>query len=188
MTNEEELFMQELASDPDYIAWCDQRNQEAMDEMLSMSDDKLEELFPQKYMVFVYGSLKRGFGNHGLLVGSKFLGVTDTVHHVYRMHSLGSFPAVVDTEEQHDNEAHAITGELYEVDFGTLKRLDMLEGNGCMYTRRLTSVYGTVGDIVEAWMYIMPSSSINESGPQYLVTNKFVRTDTNHNTQEWFQA
>jgi len=54
MTNEEEIFMQELGNDPEYVAWCDQRNQEAMEEMLSMDKNK--------YMVFVYGSLKRGFG------------------------------------------------------------------------------------------------------------------------------
>jgi len=69
--------------------------------------------------VVVYGSLKRGFGNHRLLETAEFVGPC-----VFRgtMYSLGGFPAVSlhgDTQ---------IVGELYDVDDATLSRLDGLEG------------------------------------------------------------
>jgi gamma-glutamylaminecyclotransferase len=182
--NDEDIFMQELASDPDYVAWCDQRKQEAMDEMCSMSDDQIEAMFPQKYMVFVYGSLKRGFGNHKLLEGSKFFGITETVYRNFRMHPLlGSFPAVTVAVD----DAFAIMGELYEVDSATMKRLDLLEGNGSMYTRRLVSVYNG-SEIVEAWMYLMSENDRLVKNNMVYSTNRFVYTDNKLGTQEWFQG
>lgn len=176
MTNEEELFMQELGNDPEYVAWCDQRNQEVMEEMLSINKNK--------YIVFVYGSLKRGFGNHTFLESSKFLGITETVYHNFRMHPLfGSFPAVTSTTD----DAYAIMGELYEVDFQTLKRLDMLEGDGKLYTRRLVSVWGNAR-IVDAWMYLMPEDDNFVKNNIVYRKDQYVYTDTNHNTQEWFKS
>ena len=182
--NEEDIFMQELASDPDYVAWCDRRKQEAIDEMCSMSDEQIEAISSQKYMIFVYGSLKRGFSNHKLLEDSKFFGLTETVYRNFRMHPLlGSFPAVTVAID----DAFAIMGELYEVDAATMKRIDMLEGNGTMYTRRLVSVYNG-SEIVEAWMYLMSENDKLIENNVIYSTGRFVYTDNNLGTQEWFQG
>lgn len=81
------------------------------------------------HKVFVYGSLKKGFGNHPLLQGSAFLGNTTTRDSHYVMGSFGAFPAV-------RRGGHLkVAGELYEVDSETLGRLDNLEGNGSFYKR-----------------------------------------------------
>lgn len=183
--SDEDIFMQELENDSEYVAWCEQHKQELIEEMLAKSEEELNKIFnmQHKYLVFVYGSLKRGFGNHGFLENSKFLGITDTVHRVYRMYPLfGSFPTVVATND----EAYAITGELYEVDYDTLKRLDILEGDGHMYTRRLTSVHNG-SDTVEAWMYMMPEDDRLIRDNVAYPSKRFVYTDSKLGTQEWFQ-
>lgn len=81
-------------------------------------------------LVLVYGSLKKGFGNHGCLGDSPMLGTVITPPE-YTMYSLGGFPGVVlggDT---------AISGEVYEVTDATLARLDRLEGVPTFYDRHL---------------------------------------------------
>lgn len=70
-------------------------------------------------IVLTYGSLRKGFHNHGLLGMSKFLGMTDVPG---KMYSLGSFPGV------RLDEPGSVKCEVYEVDDLTLKRLDKLEG------------------------------------------------------------
>jgi len=91
--------------------------------------------------VFVYGTLRRGGSNHGLLRTSRRLGEFVTPP-VYRMLDLGPFPGVVDGE-------HAIRGEVYEVSPAVLRRLDALEDHPRRYRRRvLQTPWG------RAWIYI----------------------------------
>lgn len=71
--------------------------------------------------LFVYGTLRRGCGNHRLLDGSEYHGIA--VLDGYRMVSLGGFPAIYRGEK-----GDTVTGEVYEVDAATLRRLDSLEG------------------------------------------------------------
>lgn len=73
-------------------------------------------------LVFVYGSLKEGFGNHRLISSFKKIG-EGTIEG--KMYSLGAFPAVVLDKENPD----LIHGEIYDVNTESgLERLDMLEG------------------------------------------------------------
>lgn len=72
------------------------------------------------YTIFVYGTLKRGFRNHYILDGSKFIGEATTMDE-YTMLDLGHFPGCV------EEDFCRIHGEVYEVDGTTLDRLDMLE-------------------------------------------------------------
>ena len=69
--------------------------------------------------VAVYGSLRKGLGNHRVLGDSKLIGKEWIPN--YEMFSLGSFPGI-------RNGKGAIYVEVYEVDNDTLKRLDTLEG------------------------------------------------------------
>jgi len=74
-------------------------------------------------VVAVYGSLRKGMGNHRLLANQTFLGETKTVEK-YAMYSLGGFPKV----SLEGDKVSQIVVELYEVDAPGLARLDMLEG------------------------------------------------------------
>lgn len=97
------------------------------------------------HKLFVYGSLKRGFGNHRFLWDSVFIGTTTTADSTYSMLTLGAFPAIIAEGED------AIEGELYEVDDDTLEQIDMLEGNGAFYDR--SQVLLSNGEV--AWMYLL---------------------------------
>ena len=98
-------------------------------------------------LVFVYGTLRKGCGNHRLLTEQVKLG-KDTIKG-YRMYSLhGGFPGVVEGNEQ-----DYVVGEVYEVD--TIRRLDGLEGyrpdepkRGLYDRKQVETIYGT------AWVYI----------------------------------
>lgn len=183
MNHDEEQFMQELSNDSEYLAWCDEHTQEAVDMMLSMSDAELEAMYPTKHKIFVYGSLKRGFGNHRILENSMFVGSTETVQHNFCMHPLhGSFPAVTIGPD----DSYAIMGELYEVDNQTLNHIDMLESNGSLYTRQLVTVYNGT-EIVEAWIYLMPENNKLVAASTVQRYDRYVHTDFEQNTQEWFQ-
>lgn len=181
----DDVCMQELASDPEYISWCEKYEEETQEHMSNLSDEEFERIYkPQdSYVVFVYGSLKRGFGNHRFLEGTEFLGAASTSNYVYRMHSLGPFPAVV------ENGDYAVSGELYKVDGVTMERLDMLEGNGSLYTRKLVSVRTTENEVVDAWiyLYLMPETSAGSVLASRNVVDRFVCTDGNRALQEWLQ-
>jgi gamma-glutamylcyclotransferase (GGCT)/AIG2-like uncharacterized protein YtfP len=103
--------------------------------------------------VFVYGSLKSGYSNHGVLKGSDFM--TDAqLDGNYRMVSLGAFPGVI----QDPDYERVISGEVYKVDSEGLAALDMLEGNGSFYTR--TKVKTNHG--LRVWCYFLPLSEYGE--------------------------
>jgi gamma-glutamylcyclotransferase (GGCT)/AIG2-like uncharacterized protein YtfP len=93
--------------------------------------------------VFVYGTLKKGFGNHGVLGDAKFI-CEDRTRYPYIMMDAG-FPVVMDTPPagKSPNDVHFVTGEVYEIPDdvygrGILRNLDGLEGEGRMYHRKVT--------------------------------------------------
>ncbi len=97
---------------------------------------------------FVYGTLKRGRGNHSLLSGAKFVGNGVTESDSFFMFTNGGFPYVLSNGKFH------ISGELFEVtDDVTEQRLDRLEGVPSHYVRMLTPI--RVGDdVIDAEMYV----------------------------------
>lgn len=80
--------------------------------------------------LFVYGTLKKGYGNHHILDGAKLIGNARMYNAV--MYSLGGFPGLQKTASLEDY----VDGELYDVDAGVLKRCDMLEGHPDFYIRK----------------------------------------------------
>lgn len=105
-------------------------------------------LTPQQ--VFVYGTLKQGFGNHRLLANSKFIGRC-TVPGV--MLHMGRIPAMVhvykDNTLSEKDTLCRVAGEVYEVSWDTLQRLDQLEGVPHLYNRQqIKTELGT------CWVYI----------------------------------
>lgn len=84
--------------------------------------------------IFVYGTLKRGYSNHGYLRGQKFIGMAMTQPR-YRLHDLGGYPGMVLDESG----GVSIHGEVWEVDAPCLARLDELEDiEGGEYAREVT--------------------------------------------------
>jgi len=87
--------------------------------------------------LFVYGTLRRGFENHGELGGATYLGSLLTEARCALVEREG-YPALVRGDE-------AIAGELYAVDAALLARLDVFEGAG--YVRGPVSLAdGSVAD------------------------------------------
>lgn len=127
---------------------------------------KLEGYIP----VFVYGSLRQGFHNHGLLNDLPFLGKAHTTIEKYEMQDTGSFPVVYERAvkmkgKKHNPVVGKIHGEVYVVDPKTLLQLDRLESNGRMYTRSLQWIFlsdqtfpekqrSHLSPSLKCWMYL----------------------------------
>lgn len=110
------------------------------------------------HKIFVYGTLKRGHGNHRLLANARFIG-TGISEPVFTMLHLGGFPGIVRSGET------AIHGELYEVDEGTLHRLDRLEGHPSFYERQPMKVV-LEGTEVAAEGYVLPLGYLSRGAKQ----------------------
>jgi len=97
-------------------------------------------------MVFVYGTLMKGYGNHrNYLSHSEFLGAGEITG--YALYAVSSFPGIV------PQGGAKVKGEVYNVDQDTLKRLDCLEGEGSLYLRKQVEILMN-GQRVQAWTYI----------------------------------
>lgn len=98
--------------------------------------------------VFVYGTLKKGHGNHRLLRHAEFLGRA-YVEGPWKLTNLGAFPAVV-----HSDVPARVFGEVFLINTEILSSLDMLEGYPHFYTRtKITTPLG------RAWMYHLNPAS-----------------------------
>jgi gamma-glutamylcyclotransferase (GGCT)/AIG2-like uncharacterized protein YtfP len=114
----------------------------------------------EKILVAVYGSLKKGFGNHGLLSDSKFIDKGCTFPN-YKLISMGSYPAALVGKK-------SLAVEIYEVSQKTLERLDQLEGHPSFYTRRFVPI-NTPNGREFAWMYTLCHLTSNYSHrPEYI--------------------
>ena len=76
----------------------------------------------KKYLVAVYGSLRRGMGNHQYYLSSSEYKGTFSTEPEYTLHSLSYYPGL-----KLDGNT-SIVMEVYEVDEETLKNLNRLEG------------------------------------------------------------
>lgn len=107
----------------------------------------------KKTTVFVYGTLRKGGGNHHLLEDADFISKGRTTHNAYKMVTNGGYPMVF-YSGPHDG--HRVFGELYSVNDGTLSMLDNLEGHPVFFRRRQISIEGEF-ETRQAWMYFGPS-------------------------------
>jgi gamma-glutamylaminecyclotransferase len=100
--------------------------------------------------VFVYGTLKEGYGNHRALAGSKALGRA-VIAGKYSLVDMGWYPGVLDHSADSAFPERRIGGEVYEIDDDTLNTLDMIEGHPSFYCReKVRTPYG------KAWAYLLP--------------------------------
>lgn len=125
------------------------------------------------YLVFVYGTLKRGFPNHHYMADCRFLSEGRTVER---------FPLVVGGDWfspyllPEAGEGHCVNGEVWEVPEAVMPALDALESvhlpNG--YRRREIAIERAGGDrICMAWTYFRERRHI-----------KIIHTDALHDYQD----
>jgi gamma-glutamylcyclotransferase (GGCT)/AIG2-like uncharacterized protein YtfP len=108
--------------------------------------------------IFVYGTLKHGFGNNRLLNGADFIGAASTVRPFVLLDS--GFPVLTPVGTGNMR----VRGEVYEfIDARILKQLDRLEGEGRMYDRKLIDVVDDDGNEIEVWAYIGCEDAFNHN-------------------------
>ncbi len=124
------------------------------------------------HLVFVYGTLKKGGANHGLLTGQVFLGKARAGPGV-TLYSLGDYPGLVFSPDDREG----VTGELWAVDSATLANLDELEGVDVgLYAREaaplvewpdaLTSVEAARAEL---YRYLRPVAPASHIGSYWIV-------------------
>lgn len=123
--------------------------------------------------VFVYGTLKKGYGNNILLGHSPCIHKqVRTLNPSFVMGCTGGFPVVRKTSGQF----FKIEGEMYSVNDETMKRLDRLEGYPSMYTRE--QILLDSGDT--AWIYLYRDERFN-----YFRDFPTVYKSTDNSAQIW---
>lgn len=103
--------------------------------------------------LFVYGTLKRGQRNAGLLSDQTFVR-TAVTEPLYRLYDCGSYPALVECPDS----GVGIEGEVYRIDDAIRPTLDELEGVPFLYQLvrvRLQDCSETV------WTYIYRQATVN---------------------------
>ncbi len=103
------------------------------------------------YSVFVYGTLKKGRGNHAhYLADARFVGKAHTTA-PFMMFGHGFPLARLPNESDNHWFAAKVRGEVYEVSMEELRCLDSLEGHPHFYKRTLTA-FDEYPD-TKVWMY-----------------------------------
>ncbi|XP_011160266.1 putative gamma-glutamylcyclotransferase CG2811 isoform X2 [Solenopsis invicta] len=140
------------------------------------------------HRVFVYGTLKRGEPNHGL--------IKDTANGYAKFLGLGRttipYPLIIATKYnipfllKKPNTGNYVLGEIYDVDSNMLKRLDELEEHPKFYERTEEKVllapeaalkpgktFEEVCESTKAWIYFLPKykSSLLDSTMYASYTN-----------------
>lgn len=104
-------------------------------------------------LVAVFGSLKRGFANYGVMEDAcgEFITEAITVDNNFLMEGWG-FPYLIRGESEATG---AVSVEVFAVSVeGLTGPLDRLEGHPNFYKREIVELKTPNGDIMEAWLYI----------------------------------
>ena len=132
--------------------------------------DKLTQKIDTDQYVFVYGTLKKGYNLHQVLEGSYSFGAGRLYDHF--IYHLGSFPGI-----SPEKNAGPVIGEVYEVTLDVMETLDMVEGEGSLYHRRLVPVEIHVGVrrcTVQAWAYIYAGRPLSD---QRIESGEWIRSE-----------
>lgn len=100
-------------------------------------------------LLFVYGSLKRGFENHHHLAPADYVD-SCTTGPGYALFHVGRYPALVRAG------AGSVQGELYQVEPDLLDHLDVFEGCPTLYQRQTLRLE----DGRTAFAYVMPGERV----------------------------
>lgn len=97
-----------------------------------------------KHKVFVYGTLKKGYCNHYLLLGKTPQKATAPN---IQLHTGTDYPFAIRGQG-------TVHGEVYEIDDEILRALDQLEQDHDDYYRELTLVLLETQQEMMAWIYL----------------------------------
>ena len=123
---------------------------------------------PPQYLIFVYGTLKRGFCRAHFLAGQSFLGEARTLPR-YRMYNCGTYPGLKPVED-----GLSIVGELWSVEEACLARLDQEEGVAeGLYSRAVIELARPLPEPVrdtpvEAYFYRPSVAGFPDCGEQWI--------------------
>ena len=101
----------------------------------------------ENYYLFVYGTLKKGFGNNHLLHDADYICTAISVDK-YNISGYG-FPCDYPNED-----GKLLQGEIYLLSDKDFINTDMLEGNGSFYNREIRTFISD-GKKIDAWIYII---------------------------------
>jgi len=99
--------------------------------------------------IFTYGTLMKGYHNHRYLRGFEPQeGVLESYRRVWPKNR--GFPVIVE-----DKSGCWVSGEVYTINFESLKRIDVLEGAPNFYYRKKKLIrVGPLRSYVVAWVYL----------------------------------
>ena len=97
--------------------------------------------------LFVYGTLKKGYGNHYIIKKAKYLGDFISIDR-FDMSGYG-FPEIYP-----NNSGKKIKGEVYDLCDQDFVFTDALEGNGSFYKREIRD-FTNNNKTLSAWVYII---------------------------------
>lgn len=99
--------------------------------------------------LFVYGTLKRGFYNHGLIKDQDFVSAakTEPGFIIY----MNGVPEMVREGEKE------VLGEFFKLDEKTFELVDRLEGHPIYYKRDIILIELEDGTKTKAWAYLRPN-------------------------------
>ena len=123
---------------------------------------------PQRHLIFVYGTLKRGFCRSHLLAGQALLTEARTLPK-YRMYDCGTYPGLKPATD-----GLAILGEVWSVDEACLARLDQEEGVAeGLYSRSTIELAhplpaSVTATPVEAYFYELPVTGFPDCGERWI--------------------
>jgi gamma-glutamylaminecyclotransferase len=124
---------------------------------------------PHRHLIFVYGTLKRGFCRAHFLAGQLFLAEARTLPK-YRMYDCGTYPGLKLCPQN----GLAIRGEVWSVDTACLARLDQEEGVAeGLYSRSTIELAGSLPESVaaspiEAYYYGPAVAGYPDCGEQWI--------------------
>lgn len=101
--------------------------------------------------VFVYGTLKKGYGLHHAIQHCEYLGKARTSNDFTMYH--GAYPYLV------KQKGRGAVGEVYEVDEYTLRNLDRIEGHPTFYERTEITV-DLEGSEIPVYAYLIPKDRL----------------------------
>ena len=103
----------------------------------------------ENYNLFVYGTLKKGYGNHRIIKKAKYIGDFISVDKF----DLSGYGLPELYPNKHGKQ---VRGEIYELREHDFISTDMLEGNGHFYQREIKRFWNN-DRAINAWIYIILS-------------------------------
>ncbi|MEZ6130503.1 MAG: gamma-glutamylcyclotransferase family protein [Planctomycetaceae bacterium] len=119
--------------------------------------------FPD-HLLFVYGSLKRGYELHHELSQQQFLDNAAT-EPMFRLFNCGTYPGMVKVVSA----GRSVKGELYKVTRECLARLDDVEGvdEGCYVRCRIPLLAPWNNHSVWGYIYLKGTSTLADCGNEW---------------------